>query len=79
MTRTAQNAAYEHLAAIRLHLARLTVAAEEGFGMGYDHRGLNWGDVGTLENYSHQLRQLTDQVFHEGECAPELSRPSETA
>ena len=30
---------------------------------------INWGDVGTLNNYASLLRQITDAAFKEGEHA----------
>ena len=30
---------------------------------------LNWGDVGTLENYAGLLKRITDSAFGEGEFA----------
>ena len=30
---------------------------------------INWGDVGTLNNYASLLRKITDSAFNEGEHA----------
>jgi hypothetical protein len=36
---------------------------------GADPDKVNWGDVGTLEDYARHLRRITDAAFREGEHA----------
>jgi len=48
-------------------LVRIANLSEDHFGANPD--GVNWGDVGTLEDYARHLRRITDCAFHEGEHA----------
>ncbi|NEI52666.1 hypothetical protein GR217_34170 [Rhizobium leguminosarum] len=32
---------------------------------------VTWGDVGDLEHYAAQLKEITDRAFRQGEYAPE--------
>jgi len=48
-------------------LARITKLSEDHFGAAPDK--VNWGDVGTLEDYARHLRRITDAASKEGEHA----------
>ena len=48
-------------------LARIAKLSEDHFGADPDK--VNWGDVGTLEDYARHLRHITDAAFREGEHA----------
>jgi hypothetical protein len=48
-------------------LARIAKLSEDHFGANPDK--VNWGDVGTLEDYARHLRRITDAAFREGEHA----------
>ena len=48
-------------------LARLTALSDDHFNTHPDE--INWGDVGTLNQYASLLRQITDAAFKEGEHA----------
>ena len=48
-------------------LARIAKLSENHFGADPDK--VNWGDVGTLEDYARHLRRITDAAFKEGEHA----------
>ncbi len=48
-------------------LERLKALSDDHFGTHPDE--INWGDVGTLNHYASQLRQITDSAFKEGEHA----------
>jgi hypothetical protein len=48
-------------------LARIAKLSEDHFGTDLDK--VNWGDVGTLEDYARHLRRITDAAFREGEHA----------
>jgi hypothetical protein len=48
-------------------LVRIANLSEDHFGA--DPDGVNWGDVGTLEDYARHLRRITDAAFREGEHA----------
>lgn len=48
-------------------LARITKLSEDHFGAVAGK--VNWGDVGTLEDYARHLRRITDAAFKEGEHA----------
>ena len=48
-------------------LTRISKLSDDHFGA--DPDGVNWGDVGTLEDYALQLRRITDAAFREGEHA----------
>ena len=48
-------------------LARISKLSEEHFGTDPDK--VNWGNVGTLEDYASHLRRITDAAFREGEHA----------
>ncbi|KAA3624446.1 MAG: hypothetical protein DWQ08_10355 [Proteobacteria bacterium] len=48
-------------------LARLTQASDDHFHKDPDR--INWPDVGDIEHYNAQLKELTDQIFKEGEYA----------
>ena len=46
-------------------LARLQALSNEHFNTHPD--AISWGDVGTLEHYTHLLKRITDSAFGEGE------------
>jgi hypothetical protein len=48
-------------------LARIAKLSEDHFGADPDR--VNWGDVGSLEDYARHLRRITDAAFREGEHA----------
>lgn len=48
-------------------LARLASLSDNHFNSHPDE--INWGDVGTLENYASLLKRITDSAFGEGEHA----------
>lgn len=48
-------------------LARLTRLSEEHFNTNPDE--IDWGHVGTLEQYAARLREISDSAFREGEHA----------
>jgi hypothetical protein len=48
-------------------LTRISQLSEDHFGADPDK--VNWGDVGTLEDYARHLRRITDVAFREGEHA----------
>ena len=48
-------------------LARLAAASDDHFHKDPDRIG--WADVGDLEHYNAQLKEITDQIFKEGEYA----------
>ena len=48
-------------------LTRIAKLSADQFGADPDK--LNWGDVGTLEDYARHLRRITDAAFREGEHA----------
>ena len=48
-------------------LARIAKLSDDHFGA--DPDTVNWGDVGTLEDYARHLRRITDAAFREGEHA----------
>ena len=48
-------------------LARLTQEADNHFGADFDT--INYGDVGSLDHIAEVLKELSDQVFNEGEYA----------
>ena len=73
-TTTKQTAKHDALAtfiALKMEiderLARLTKASDDHFHKDPDRIG--WPDVGDLEHYNAQLKELTDQIFKEGEYA----------
>ena len=45
-------------------LARLAALSADHFGTSPDE--INWGHVGTINQYASLLRQITDSAFHEG-------------
>ncbi|MBL4766533.1 MAG: hypothetical protein JKY94_02265 [Rhodobacteraceae bacterium] len=63
----ALNAFMEKKAAIDAMLARLQGLSDDHFNTHPDE--INWGDVGTLENYTSLLKRITDSAFGEGEHA----------
>ncbi len=63
----ALNAFMEKKAAIDAMLARLQGLSDDHFNAHPDD--INWGDVGTLENYTSLLKRITDSAFGEGEYA----------
>jgi hypothetical protein len=72
MTRKKPTAKRDSLAAfvalkaeIDERLARLTAASDDHFHK--DSKRIGWADVGDLEHYNAQLKELTDQIFKEGE------------
>ena len=48
-------------------LARIKTLSDDQFGTNPDE--INWGDVGSLNQYASLLRQITDSAFKEGEHA----------
>ena len=48
-------------------LERLKALSDDHFEAHVDK--INWGDVGTLNQYASLLRQITDAAFREGEHA----------
>ena len=48
-------------------LTRIAQLSDDHFGADPDK--VNWGDVGTLEDYARHLRRITDAAFKEGEHA----------
>jgi hypothetical protein len=66
-TRKAIDAFIAKKAEIDAMLARIVKLSEEHFGADPDK--VNWGDVGTLEDYARHLRRITDAAFKEGEYA----------
>jgi len=46
-------------------LVRIAKLSEDHFNADPDK--VNWGDVGTLEDYARHLRRITDAAFREGE------------
>ncbi len=48
-------------------LSRLQGLSDEHFNAHPDE--INWGHVGTLENYASLLKRITDSAFSEGEHA----------
>ena len=46
-------------------LARLVAHSADHFGYSPDE--VNWGHVGTLNQYRARLREITDMAFREGE------------
>jgi hypothetical protein len=66
-TRKAVDVFIARKAEIDAMLARITKLSEDHFGAEPDR--VNWGDVGTLEDYARHLRRITDAAFWEGEHA----------
>ena len=48
-------------------LARIAAASDDHFPKDPDRIG--WADVGDLEHYNAQLKEITNQIFREGEYA----------
>lgn len=48
-------------------LARIKTLSDDHFNVKPDQ--VNWGDVGTLDDYAKLLKRITDSAFHEGEFA----------
>jgi len=46
-------------------LARLAAHSADHFG--YSPEDLNWGHVGTLDDYRGRLREITEMALREGE------------
>ncbi|MCX7559689.1 hypothetical protein OS190_08925 [Sulfitobacter sp. F26204] len=63
----ALNAFIGNKAEIDEMLARLSSLSNEHFNAHPDE--INWGHVGTLENYASLLKRITDSAFGEGEHA----------
>ncbi len=66
-TRKAIHAFIANKAEIDAMLARIAKLSEDHFGADPDK--VQWGDVGTLEDYARHLRRITDAAFREGEHA----------
>jgi hypothetical protein len=66
-TRKAIDAFIAKKADIDAMLARIAKLSENHFGADPDE--VNWGDVGSLEDYARHLRRITDAAFREGEHA----------
>ncbi|MFM9861777.1 hypothetical protein RUR49_25220 [Pseudoxanthobacter sp. M-2] len=47
--------------------ARIKTLSDEHFNVHPDE--VNWGDVGTLDDYAKLLKRIIDSAFHEGEFA----------
>jgi hypothetical protein len=63
----ALNAFLGKKAEIDAMLARLQALSDDHFNTHPDT--ITWGDVGTLEQYAHLLKRITDSAFGEGEHA----------
>jgi len=48
-------------------LTRLQALSDDHFGYAPDE--INWGHVGTLEDYAELLKRITNSAFNEGEHA----------
>lgn len=48
-------------------LTKISKLSEDHFGADPDQ--VNWGDIGTLEDYARHLRRITDAAFREDEHA----------
>ncbi len=66
-TRKAIDAFIAKKAEIDAMLARIAKLSEDHVGADPDR--VNWGDVGTLEDYARHRRRITDAAFREGEQA----------
>lgn len=66
-TDQALNAFIAAKAEIDTMLERLKALSDDHFQT--DLGAINWGDVGTLNQYASLLRQITDSAFKEGEHA----------
>jgi hypothetical protein len=66
-TRRAIDVFIARRAEIDAMLARIAKLSEDLFGAEPDR--VNWGDVGSLEDYARHLRRITDAAFREGENA----------
>ncbi|MFN3311928.1 MAG: hypothetical protein ACK46Q_00450 [Hyphomonas sp.] len=66
-TDQALNAFIAAKAEIDTLLERLKALSDDHFQTDPDK--INWGDVGTLNQYADRLRQITDSAFKEGEHA----------
>ena len=67
VTRKAVDAFIAKKAEIDAMIARIAKLSEDHFGADPDK--VNWGDVGSLEDYARHLRRITDAAFREGEHA----------
>jgi len=63
----ALNAFLGKKAEIDAMLARLQALSDDHFNT--HPYAITWGDVGTLEQYAHLLKRITDSAFREGEHA----------
>jgi hypothetical protein len=66
-TRKAIDVFITRKAEIDAMLARIAKLSDDHFGADPDR--VNWGDVGSLEDYARHLRRITDAAFREGEYA----------
>jgi hypothetical protein len=66
-TQEAVDAFIAKKAEINAMLARIAKLSDDHFGA--DPEKVNWGDVGSLEDYARHLRRITDAAFREGEHA----------
>ena len=66
-TRKAIDAFITKKAEIDATLARIAKLSDNHFDADPDR--VNWGDVGSLEDYARHLRRITDAAFREGEHA----------
>ena len=66
-TRKAIDAFIARKAEIDAMLERIAKLSEDHFGA--DPGKVNWGDLGTLDDYARHLRRITDAAFKEGEHA----------
>ncbi|MFO1158451.1 MAG: hypothetical protein U1E60_06405 [Reyranellaceae bacterium] len=65
--RTALDAFIAKKAEIDTMLARLKALSDEHFNVAPDD--VNWGHVGTVNDYATLLKRITDSAFKEGEHA----------
>ncbi len=49
-------------------LARLSAFSDAHFGLAPEE--INWGDVGSLSDWTQKIREVSVRVFREGEYAP---------
>ena len=68
-TRTATDAYMEHHEAVVALLARMSEAVANHDVPGADPESVNWGHVGSLAHWHHELKGIADQMFNEGEYA----------
>jgi hypothetical protein len=67
--RTAEQAYMQHYAAALALIERIHEALAN-HDTSPDPDDLNWGHVGDMVEIENALREVTDRMFAEGECAP---------